>query len=186
MADFPSKISTQTSSPNAQASGRTLAFGPVSVDMDFLRSFVGLLMVVEIVLGLLVWALIAGSYYGYQPAYGWVMFVAVTCWLISLILFVLYLLQLHHKLLIIPWSLVLLGFHASATALYVTAFLTCAASVDPTSYRGTLAYNNRAAASFFACLVMIAYGASTFFYVQEWRGQHTNAATSQASGPNPS
>lgn len=142
-------------------------------------------MVVEIVLGLLVWALIAGSNYGHQPAYGWVMFVAVLCWLISLILFVLYLLQLHHKLPMVPWSIVLLGIHASATVLYITAFLTCAASVDTTSDPGSTAYNNRAAASFFACLVMIAYGASTFFYFQEWRGEHSNAATSQATGPNP-
>lgn len=35
---------------------------------------------------------------------------------------------------------------------------------------------------FFACLVMIAYGASAFFSFQAWRGVGSNAATSQMAG----
>lgn len=35
---------------------------------------------------------------------------------------------------------------------------------------------------FFACLVMIAYGVSTFFSFQAWRGVGSNAATSQMAG----
>ncbi|XP_030437981.1 plasmolipin isoform X2 [Gopherus evgoodei] len=92
------------------------------------------------VLGLLVWALIASTYYQPIPAYGWVMFVAIFFWLVTVILFVMYLLQLQMKLYMIPWSVV-----------------------------------------FFACVVMIAYGASTFFSFQAWKGFGSNAATSQVT-----
>ncbi|XP_029464597.1 plasmolipin isoform X3 [Rhinatrema bivittatum] len=58
------------------------------------------------VLGLLVWALIADSHYYNWGAYHWVMFVAVFCWLLTIIFLVIYLLQLHLKLHVIPWAIV--------------------------------------------------------------------------------
>ncbi|MEE6500074.1 hypothetical protein FKM82_003677 [Ascaphus truei] len=131
------------------------------------------------VLGLLVWALIADSQYHSSSAYNWVMFVALFCWLVTLILFVIYLLQLQRKMTFIPWSILLFAYHCLATALYITGFITCAASVQPTSATTTI-YNKRAAASFFACLVMIAYGASATFSFLAWRGIGSNAATAQA------
>ncbi|KAF6079020.1 plasmolipin [Phyllostomus discolor] len=134
------------------------------------------------VLGLLVWALIADTPHHLYPAYGWVMFVAVFLWLVTIVFFVLYLFQLHMKLYRVPWPLVLMVFNVGATVLYVTAFITCSASVEQTSLKGTRPYNQRAAASFFACLVMIAYGVSAFFSFQAWRGVGSNAATSQMAG----
>uniref|UniRef100_A0A9L0RTF7 Plasmolipin n=2 Tax=Equus caballus TaxID=9796 RepID=A0A9L0RTF7_HORSE len=134
------------------------------------------------VLGLLVWALIADTPYHLYPAYGWVMFVAVFLWLVTIVFFILYLFQLHMKLHMVPWPLVLMIFNVGATVLYITAFITCSAVVDLTSLKGTRPYNQRAAASFFACLVMIAYGASAFFSFQAWRGVGSNAATSQMAG----
>lgn len=58
------------------------------------------------VLGLLVWALIADTPYHLYPAYGWVMFVAVFLWLVTIVFFVVYLFQLHMKLYMVPWPLV--------------------------------------------------------------------------------
>ncbi|XP_014401009.1 PREDICTED: plasmolipin [Myotis brandtii] len=133
-------------------------------------------------LGLLVWALIADTPYHLYPAYGWVMFVAVFLWLVTIVLFVLYLFQLHMKLYMVPWPLVLMAFNMGATVLYITAFITCSASVEQTSLKNTRPYNQRAAASFFSCLVMIAYGLSAFFSFQAWRGVGSNAATSQMAG----
>ncbi|XP_074864846.1 plasmolipin [Carettochelys insculpta] len=176
MAEFPGKVSTRTSTP-AGVPGRLRALAP---DLPFLRSFLGLLMLAELVLGLLVWALIASTFYQPIPAYSWVMFVAVFFWLVTVILFVTYLLQLQTKLDMIPWPLVLVIFNAAATVLYVTAFITCSAAVQSV-YQLHGDYNKRAAASFFACIVMIAYGASTFFSFQEWRGFGSNAATSQVT-----
>ncbi|XP_040838047.1 plasmolipin [Ochotona curzoniae] len=179
MAEFPSKVSTRTSSPAQGASASSWTLRP---DLGFVRSSLGVLMLLQLVLGLLVWALIADTPYHLYPAYGWVMFVAVFLWLVTIVFFILYLLQLHLKWYTVPWPLVLMIFNASATVLYITAFITCSASVNLTSLKGSRQYNQHAAASFFACLVMIAYGVSTFFSFQAWRGVGSNAATSQMAG----
>ncbi|KAE8609131.1 hypothetical protein XENTR_v10011720 [Xenopus tropicalis] len=178
MAEFPAKVSTQTSTPEASSSRGSLGF--VSLDVGFFSSIPGILMAVEIALGLLVWALIADSNHPATSAYGWVLFVSVTCWLVTLLVFVVFILHLQRKLAFVPWSLVLLIYHAAATLLYITAFITCAASIQTTTDMYTAAYNKKSAASFFACMVMIAYGASTFFSFLIWRGSGSNAATDQA------
>uniref|UniRef100_A0A2I3SZV6 MARVEL domain-containing protein n=1 Tax=Pan troglodytes TaxID=9598 RepID=A0A2I3SZV6_PANTR len=128
MAEFPSKVSTRTSSPAQDA-------GALRTDLGFL------------VLELLVWALIADTPYHLYPAYGWVMFVSVFLWLVTIVFFTLYLFQLHMKLYMVPWPLVLMMFNVSATLLYVTAFIACSAAVDLTSLKGTQPYNQRAATS---------------------------------------
>lgn len=179
MAEFPSKVSTRTSSP---AQGAGVSVSALRPDLGFVRSILGALMLLQLVLGLLVWALIADTPHHLYPAYGWVMFVAVFLWLVTIVFFVLYLFQLHMKLYRVPWPLVLMVFNVGATVLYITAFITCSASVEQTSLKGTRPYNQRAAASFFACLVMIAYGVSAFFSFQAWRGVGSNAATSQMAG----
>uniref|UniRef100_A0A8D2DQ43 Plasmolipin n=1 Tax=Sciurus vulgaris TaxID=55149 RepID=A0A8D2DQ43_SCIVU len=179
MAEFPSKVSTRTSSPAQGAGASVSALRP---DLGFVRSSLGVLMLLQLVLGLLVWALIADTPYHLYPAYGWVMFVAVFLWLVTIVFFFLYLFQLHLKWYMVPWPLVLMIFNVTATVLYVTAFVTCSAAVDQTSLKGSRPYNQRAAASFFASLVLIAYGASAFFSFQAWRGVGSNAATSQVAG----
>ncbi|XP_066860463.1 plasmolipin isoform X2 [Anser cygnoides] len=132
------------------------------------------------VLGLLVWALIADTTYHLHAAYGWVMFVSIFFWVATVLLFMTYLLQLPLKFYVIPWPLVLVIFNAAATILYITAFITCSAAVQPTSWR-QWDYNRRAAASFFACLVMLTYGVSTFLSFRAWKGLGSNAATSQVT-----
>lgn len=179
MAEFPSKVSTRTSSP-AQGAGASVS--ALRLNLGFVRSSLGVLMLLQLVLGLLVWALIADTPYHLYPAYGWVMFVAVVLWLVTIVFFILYLFQLHMKLYMVPWPMLLMIFNAGATVLYSTAFITCSAAVDQTSLKGTRPYNQRAAASFFSCLVMIAYGLSTYFSFQAWRGVGSNAATSQMAG----
>uniref|UniRef100_A0A8C8ZXN9 Plasmolipin n=1 Tax=Prolemur simus TaxID=1328070 RepID=A0A8C8ZXN9_PROSS len=144
MAEFPSKVSTRTSSPAQGAGASVSALRP---DLGFVRSSLGALMLLQLVLGLLVWALIADTPHYVYPAYGWVMFVAVFLWLVTIIFFVLYLFQLHMKLYMVPWPLVLMIFNVGATVLYITAFITCSASVELTSLKGTRPYNQRAAAS---------------------------------------
>ncbi|PKK19377.1 plasmolipin [Columba livia] len=133
-----------------------------------------------LVLGLLVWALIADTTYYLHAAYAWVMFVSIFLWIVTVLFLVTYLLQLPLKFYVIPWPLVLMIFNAVATVLYISAFVTCAAAVQPTSWR-QWDYNRRAAASFFACVAVIAYGASTFFSFCAWKGLGSNAATSQVT-----
>ncbi|RLW01246.1 hypothetical protein DV515_00008123 [Chloebia gouldiae] len=153
---------------------------PPVLDGSFLLSPLGWLMGVQAVLGLLVWSLIAATTYHLHAAYGWVMFVSLFFWILTLLFFVIYLLQLHQKFYMIPWPLLLMIYNAVATVLYITAFVTCAAAVQPTSWR-QWDYNRRAAASFFACVTMITYGVSTFFSFRAWKGLGSNAATSQVT-----
>ncbi|XP_078256424.1 plasmolipin-like isoform X2 [Rhinoraja longicauda] len=182
MADFPDKVSTQTSTRD-NAHGSTSL--PIGIHRYFLQSSFGILMIVELVFGLLVWALISGSGISSgDEAFGWVIFVAIFLWILTIILFLLYLLNLTSKLPRVPWANVRLYYNLGATILYLTAFITNASSIDPTSIRGTYQYNNRAASAFFAGVVMIAYGLSTLLAFRSLHGGLDNAATSQATGHN--
>uniref|UniRef100_A0A8C6PWK0 Plasmolipin n=1 Tax=Nothobranchius furzeri TaxID=105023 RepID=A0A8C6PWK0_NOTFU len=182
MADFPSKVTTETSPPNSQNSQqggnslRGLADGiTAKMDMSFIRSIPAALMMVQIV-GLLHWALIASSPYFVVPAYGWVMFVAVTLWLITTILFFMILFTVHRGLTFVPWPLMVMVYHGVATVLYFTAFLANAATVN-VFWPGYF-YGHIAAASFFGAVLTLAYGASAFLSYLDWRGDGGNAATS--------
>uniref|UniRef100_A0A672TII6 Plasmolipin n=2 Tax=Strigops habroptila TaxID=2489341 RepID=A0A672TII6_STRHB len=162
------------------SSGSARAAPLPALDGAFVLSPLGGLMCTQAVLGLLVWALIADTTYYLHAAYSWVMFVSIFFWIVTVLFFMTYLLQLQLKFYVVPWSLVLMIFNAVATVLYITAFVTCAAAVQPTSWR-QWDYNRRAAASFFACLTMVAYGVSTFFSFRAWKGLGSNAATSQVT-----
>lgn len=178
MADFPSKVTTETSASNAQNSQqggnslRGLANQVSSgMDMAFVRSIPAILMITEIVLGLLHWALIASTLYAVLPVYGWVMFVAVTSWLITIILFFVILFGVQRKLPSVPWTLVVMVYFGVVTVLYLTAFISNAASVY------YVYYGHFAAAAFFAAVVTAAYAASAFFSYLDWKGDGGNAAT---------
>ncbi|XP_029993147.1 plasmolipin [Sphaeramia orbicularis] len=182
MADFPSKVTTETSSPNSQNSqqgGNSLrglaSTVTVRMDISFIRSIPAILMVVEIVLGLLHWALIASAPYTVLPAYGWVMFVAVTFWILTIVLFCLILFGAQQNMTTIPWTMTVMVYHGVAAVLYLTAFLANAVSVHPFYY--SYFYGHMAAAAFFGAVVTVAYSASAFFSYLDWRGDGGNAAT---------
>ncbi|XP_034032838.1 plasmolipin [Thalassophryne amazonica] len=175
MADFPSKVTTETSSPQSSQeedkSLRRLFFNITNkVDVSFLRSIPAILMVAEIVFGLVHWTLIASTNYRAFPVYGWVMFVAITLWILTTILFFMNLFVVQVKLTFIPWTLMVMVYHGAAVLLYVTAFVANAASVHKNHYM--------AAAAFFGAVVTIAYGASAYFSYMYWRRDGGNAATS--------
>ncbi|XP_036440906.1 plasmolipin [Colossoma macropomum] len=174
MADFPGKVSTETSSPQSQTGSMQLM--NISTDLNFIKTIPGILLFAEIVLGLLVWALISSAAYQAVPAYGWVMFVSVTLWILSIVLFIILFLNLKQKLVSVPWPLVLMVFYAVATVLYLTAFVANAASVSV--YVICYHYNRMAAAAFFGIVVTLTYAASAFFAYLDWRGDGGNAATS--------
>ncbi|KAK5867819.1 hypothetical protein PBY51_012279 [Eleginops maclovinus] len=182
MADFPSKVTTETSSTPAQSSqqgGNSLQGITASItnimNMSFIRSIPAILMMVEICLGLLHWALIASAPYTWIPAYGWVMFVAVTLWILTTILFFMILFGAQQKLTFIPWPLAVMVYNAAATVLYLTAFLTNAATVHPYNY--FYFFERLAAAAFFGAVVTVAYGASAFFSYLDWKGDGGHFAT---------
>ncbi|KAG7279768.1 hypothetical protein CRUP_008838 [Coryphaenoides rupestris] len=160
MAEFPSKVATETSPPQAdggQQGGNSLRGLAASVstqlDMSFIRSIPAVLMVIEIVSGLLQWTLIATVYFVPLTVYGWVMFVAVTLWLLTTILFCMILFRV-------------MLYNAVATILCLTAFLANAVSIHPYGgiYRGYFG-----AAAFFGAVSTVAYGASAFFSYLDWK-----------------
>ncbi|XP_030646578.1 plasmolipin [Chanos chanos] len=167
MAEFPAKVSTETSSP--QTRGGLGIESNMAMDVSFIKTFPAILLLTEIVLGLVAWALVASASHLWVPATGWVLFVTVTLWLLTIILFIILFLAINRTLTSVPWPLALLVFYSVATVLYFTAFIANAASV--TSFRWySLYYNNMAAAAFFGIVVTLAYGASTFFAYMSWKG----------------
>ncbi|OXB58498.1 hypothetical protein ASZ78_009063 [Callipepla squamata] len=166
MAGLPGAAGTRSSSPGAAAT-----LPPPRLDEAFLCSPLGGVMGAQ--------AVSSGAERERDSTYGWVLFVSIFLWIVTVLLFVMYLLQLPKKFYAVPWSLMLMIFNAVATVLYVAAFVTCSAAVRPTSWR-QWDYNRRAAASFFAGLVMLTYGVGTFFSFRAWKGLGSNAASSQA------
>ncbi|CAF98911.1 unnamed protein product [Tetraodon nigroviridis] len=124
-------------------------------------------------LGMIHWALIASTIFVHTSVYGWVMFVAVTLWILTTILFLLTLFSGHRHLAFIPWPLTVMMYNGIAAVLYLTAFLANAASV-PT---GFLYDGHLGAAAFFGAVVTVAYGVGTFFSYLDWRGDNGNTST---------
>ncbi|XP_056341584.1 CKLF-like MARVEL transmembrane domain-containing protein 8 isoform X2 [Oenanthe melanoleuca] len=153
-------VTTTSSSftANLSASSSTLAY-----DREFLRTVPGLLMVTEIVLGLLVWTLIAGTEYFLYPAFGWVMFVAVFYWVLTVFFLIIYMTMTYTR---IPQGLC---FNGSAFVLYLIAAIVDASSV--TKDLDNHNYNSWAASSFFAFVVTSCYAGNTYFSFISWRSR---------------
>ncbi|XP_008410921.1 plasmolipin isoform X1 [Poecilia reticulata] len=179
MADFPSKVTTETSSPQPQQGAgrlRGLASSATSrMDVSFLRSVPAALMAAETVLGLLHWALIAGAPYWRFSAYGWVMFVAVALWILTTLLFLVLLFSVPQRFSAVPWTMTVMMYNGVAALLYLTAFLTNAATVR--WFSGPF-HGHIGAAAFFGASLTLLYGAGAFLSYLDWRADGGNAATS--------
>ncbi|XP_072009669.1 CKLF-like MARVEL transmembrane domain-containing protein 8 [Engystomops pustulosus] len=154
---------TSSSYSEAFSSGASLTY-----DRSLLWSPPGALLLAEIVFGLVVWAIIAGSEYFNYPSFGWVMFVAVFYWVLTSFLFIIYVTRAHTRIHKVPWPLVCLCFNGSAFVFYLIAAIVDATSI-PKELRWHHNYNSWTASAFFAFLVTICYAASTYFSFQSWR-----------------
>lgn len=96
-------VTTTTSSFAENFSTTSSSF---AYDREFLRTPPGLLIVAEIVLGLLVWTLIAGTEYFRVPAFGWVMFVAVFYWVLTVFFLIVYITMTYTRIPQVPWTTV--------------------------------------------------------------------------------
>ncbi|XP_012999464.1 CKLF-like MARVEL transmembrane domain-containing protein 8 isoform X1 [Cavia porcellus] len=96
-------VNTTTSSFAENFSTTSSSF---AYDREFLRTLPGLLIVAEIVLGLLVWTLIAGTEYFRVPAFGWVMFVAVFYWVLTVFFLIIYITMTYTRIPQVPWTTV--------------------------------------------------------------------------------
>lgn len=160
---------TVTTTASSFAENFSTSSSSFAYDREFLRTAPGLLIVAEIVLGLLVWTLIAGTEYFRVPAFGWVMFVAVFYWVLTVFFLILYITMTYTRIPQVPWTTVGLCFNSSAFILYLSAAVVDASSVSPE--RDSHNFNSWAASSFFAFLVTICYAGNTYFSFIAWRSR---------------
>ncbi|KAL6488636.1 hypothetical protein MHYP_G00023770 [Metynnis hypsauchen] len=163
--DRTNRTSKRSSLDNGSLSHSTLAY-----DKKFMCSLPGMLMFAETVCGLLVWTLLAGTEYLHVPALGWVMFVSVVCWVLTICLFLLYLTTAHTKIPQVPWTVLGFCFNSSAAVLYMTAAVINAASVTHAT-RGRYYYISWIASTVFAFLVVLCYAANAFVSYKSWRSK---------------
>ncbi|KAE8296614.1 Plasmolipin Plasma membrane proteolipid [Larimichthys crocea] len=189
MADFPSKVATETSTPHSRGSQmggslRGLAANVTSgMNMSFIRSIPAFVMIGEIVMGMIHFSLIASVQFTLVPAYGWVMFVAITLWLLTIILFFMTLCNVQQKVTAVPWPMAVMVFHVAATVLSLTALVTNIVTIsvgDNINLDGwalVLFYRHMSAATFFSGTVFGLYWSSAGYSYKDWRGDGGNAAT---------
>uniref|UniRef100_A0A670K4K2 MARVEL domain-containing protein n=2 Tax=Podarcis muralis TaxID=64176 RepID=A0A670K4K2_PODMU len=120
--------------------------------------------------GLLVWTLIAGTEYFLYPVFGWVMFVAVFYWVLTLFFLIIYMTMTYTRIPQVPWTTVGLCFNGSAFLLYFIAAIVdaCAVTKELDSHN----YNSWAASSFFAFVVTSCYGGNAYFSFVSWRSRN--------------
>ncbi|XP_064201700.1 CKLF-like MARVEL transmembrane domain-containing protein 8b isoform X2 [Anguilla rostrata] len=95
-------VITSHSSPHSDNfSTSTLAY-----DKHFIRTVPGFLIIAEIIFGLLVWTLIGGTEYFRVSAFGWVMFVAVFYWVLTVFFLIIYLTMAYTRIPQVPWTTV--------------------------------------------------------------------------------
>ncbi|XP_038625745.1 CKLF-like MARVEL transmembrane domain-containing protein 8 isoform X1 [Tachyglossus aculeatus] len=159
-------VTTTASSATDHFSTASASF---AYDREFLRTLPGLLILAEIVFGLLVWTLIAGTEYFRVPAFGWVMFVAVFYWVLTVFFLIIYMTMTYTRIPQVPWTTVGLCFNGSAFILYLIAAIVDASSV--TKEQDSHNYNSWAASSFFAFMVTICYAGNAYFSFISWRSR---------------
>ncbi|KAM9310367.1 CKLF-like MARVEL transmembrane domain-containing protein 8b [Pholidichthys leucotaenia] len=140
----------------------------LAFDQHFTSTPKGILFLAEIVCGMLVWILVGGTDYFHLPALCWVMFVAVSVWILTVCLFIIYLTGVHNRISKIPWTTVSLCLNCSAAALYLVAAAVDALSTHK-AIRGRHSYNCWAASTFFAFLTTLCYTGSSYLSYRVWK-----------------
>ncbi|XP_042564941.1 CKLF-like MARVEL transmembrane domain-containing protein 8 [Clupea harengus] len=156
---------TADSGSDAGSSSSTLAY-----DKHFVCSAPGLLTLIEVVFGLLVWMLIGGTEYLQVAALSWVMCGSVVCWVLTVCQLLVGLTSVHTRFPQLPWNTLVLCFNSIAAALYTIAALVDAASITQ-AIRGRHSYNSWMASTIFAFLVAICYASNAYLSFRSWKNQ---------------
>ncbi|XP_051526666.1 CKLF-like MARVEL transmembrane domain-containing protein 8 [Myxocyprinus asiaticus] len=164
MAENPNSrpVITTTSTPYQEFRNSSTPW----YDKLFMQIVPKYLIVVEIILGLLVWTLIASTDYFRFPPFGWVLFVSVFCWVLTL--FLLIIILANGQIQQVPWTTLVLIFNSSAAVLYMSAAIVEAMLVNKQD-KGHNDYIYWAASTFFAFVVSLSYAGSAFFNFKSWK-----------------
>ncbi|KAM5212070.1 protein MAL2 [Hipposideros larvatus] len=152
----------------------TLPAGP-----DILRTYSGAFVCLEILFGGLVWILVASSNVPLPLLQGWVMFVSVMAFLLSLLFLGLFLSGMVTQI-NVNWNFLDFAYHFTVFVFYFGAFLLEAAAtslhdlhcnttmtVEPLLTDGQ--YNINVAATIFAFVTTACYGCSLALALRRWR-----------------
>jgi hypothetical protein len=147
---------------------------------DYIRTVPGIMKIVELVLCLLTFACSLGGYWsGYGG--GWVEFVAMSCFITTLIWFIMHMLfpSLPGILINRPWEFII---YVIMCVLFLISGIVAAARA-PNSLGAV------GAAAFFAFAATVVYGVDIYFQFRDWRsGSHTTTTTTvttSRSSPDP-
>ncbi|XP_039273851.2 CKLF-like MARVEL transmembrane domain-containing protein 8 [Styela clava] len=134
-------------------------------NVTFFASPAGWFKIAEIILGLLVFALLApNGYYRQIPGLEFVMFVAVFVWILTIVLTVIYMFSLHSTVISgAPWDVIEFAFNVFCTLLYFIGAIVEAAFVG--------SYSVWVASTVFAWFLLIVYGCHTLYAYRVWKGE---------------
>ncbi|XP_048363105.1 protein MAL2 [Sphaerodactylus townsendi] len=177
----PARGGSMPPPPNA-----TAYFPPPRVTLpsglEILRTYSGAFICLEILLGALVWILVAATNVPLPLLQGWVMFVSVTSCFSSLGFLSVFLFSYRERI-AIDWNRLDFFFHAAVFVCYFGTFLLQAATtslhshplnfrVNATTYTPLLnehEYNLSIAAAIFAFVTTVCYGCSTTLALRRWK-----------------
>ncbi|XP_017601542.1 PREDICTED: protein MAL2 [Corvus brachyrhynchos] len=130
--------------------------------------------------GTIVWILVASTRVPLPLLQGWVMFVAVTAWFLSIVFLSVFLFGYANRI-AVNWNQADFIFHGATFVFYFGAFLLQAATTSlhhlPRKFNSTTQesilsgreYNISIAASIFAFATAVCYGCSTALALRRWR-----------------
>uniref|UniRef100_A0A8C4R5U1 CKLF like MARVEL transmembrane domain containing 8 n=1 Tax=Eptatretus burgeri TaxID=7764 RepID=A0A8C4R5U1_EPTBU len=95
--------------------------GSVRIDPGFVRTLAGICIILEIALGLLVWCLVVATPYKLQSSPGWVVFVSVFFWILTIFVFIVNFFCLYMRHGRRSWTIVEIVFNVSAVIFYFSA-----------------------------------------------------------------
>lgn len=135
-------------------------------NLGFFTSPAGWFKIAEIILGILVFSLIASSTpWDSEPSQlQFVMFVSITSWILTLILAVMYMFAIQSTVLSgAPWDIIEFAFNAFWSLFYFIAAIVEATVAGGSSHLG--------ASTFFCFFITAVYICHTLYAFKVWRGQ---------------
>ncbi|KAH3776407.1 CKLF-like MARVEL transmembrane domain-containing protein 4 isoform X2 [Dreissena polymorpha] len=150
----------------------------IYIDMTYVKSLFGILLAAEMVLSLLGLICVSipkdeGCAYLYSSAYSFYEFVASSCFILSLIWYILYLLAITRKLGFVRWDIAEI-----ATNGFFILFFLIASSVIAAKACGQGGYNAAAVFGFFCMIVLAGH---EFFCVRQFLERRQQASAQSTS-----
>nr|XP_057909816.1 MARVEL domain-containing protein 1-like [Doryrhamphus excisus] len=151
-----------------QARPECISPSTLAYDQRFTSTAQGRLLIGQIVCGMMVWILLAGTDYFNLSALCWVLFLAIFCWVITLCLFIMNLTGAQRRTPKVPWTTLSLCFNSGDTVLYLLIAVVEVLSLK-TTVAGRHNYNCWAASACFAVVTAVCYGGSTYVSYRAWK-----------------